>query len=68
MAVRAHGRLPVALRNLLPVNALQIILGDAVVATAAGLRHIKLENGRLRILGVEDLVGAVAVRANRGLL
>ena len=45
-------------------NSLEI----GVVALAAGRRHIELEDRRLRILGVENLVRAVAIGADRGFL
>ena len=38
------------------------------MALAAGRRHIELEDGRLGIFGVENLVSAVAIGADRSLL
>ena len=68
MAIGAHRRLPVALGDGLSVDALVEFLGDGIVTLAAGRRHIELENRRLRVPGVENLVRAVAVGADRGLL
>ncbi len=68
VAIGAHWRLPVALRDSLSVDALLEFLGDRVVALAARRRHVELEDGRLRVLGVEDLVRTVAVSADRGFL
>ena len=68
VAIGAHRRLPVAFGDGLSVDALFEFLGDRVVTLAAGRRHIELEDGRLGILGVENLVRSVAVGADRGLL
>ena len=64
MAVCADRRLPVALRNGLSVNALLELCGDLVVALAAGQRNIEFKDRRLGIFGVQDFVGAMAVRAD----
>ena len=68
MAIGAHRRLPVALGDGLSVDALLKLLRDRVVALAAGWRHIELEDRRLGILRVENLVSAVAIGADRGFL
>jgi hypothetical protein len=68
VAIGTHRSLPVALGDGLSVDALLEFLGDGVVTLAAGRRHIELEDRRLHVLGVENLVRAVAVGADRGLL
>jgi len=68
VAVRAHRRLPVCFGNGLAMNALLEFLPDLLVALAAGHRHIELKNGRLRILGVQNFVGAVTIGADRRFL
>ena len=68
MAIGTDRRLPIALGNGLTMNALHEFLRNGVVALAAGLRHVELEDRRFRVLRVENLVGAVAIGTNRGFL
>ncbi len=68
VAIGADRRLPVALGDRRAVNALLEFLRDRVVALAAGHRNVELEDRRLRILRVENLVRAVAVGADCSLL
>src|SRR5436305_5805112 len=65
VAIRARRSLPISFRQRRAVDAPLELFGDGVVALAAGLRHIELENRRLRILCVKDLVSAVAIGADR---
>src|SRR5579862_1451225 len=68
VTIGAYRRLPVALRNGLSVDALLEVLRDRVVAFPAGQRHVELEDRGLGVLRVENLVRAVAIGADRGLL
>jgi hypothetical protein len=68
VAVGAYRRLPVTLRDGSSVDALLKFFRDGVVTFSASQRHIKFENWRLRILGVENLMRAVAVSADCGFL
>lgn len=66
MAVRAHRRHSVAPRNRLSVHTLIECLFDVGVALAAGRGNIELGDRRLGVVGRNDVVRSVAVRANRG--
>ena len=66
VAVGADRCLPVRFGDGLPVNALVEFLRDLVVTLAAGQRHIELEDRRLGVFCVENLMGAMAVGADRG--
>ncbi len=68
VAVGADRGQAVAARNSLPVNALHEGLRDLGVALAAGGRNVEFINRRLLIVGGKNLVRAVAIRADRGLL
>ena len=68
VAVGAHRGQAVAARNSLPVNAGHEGLRDVGVAFAAGGRHIELVDGRMTLVGGENLVGSVAVGAHGGFL
>jgi len=67
VAIGADGRLEVAARHRLPMDALRVLLPDAVVALGAGGRDVELIDARFGIAGRPDLVAAVAVSADRGL-
>src|ERR1700730_12387290 len=67
-AIGAHRRLPIPFGDRLSGDALLEFFGDGVVTLAAGRWHIELEDRRLRIPGIENLVRAVAIGADRGLL
>ena len=58
----------IAARDRLPVNARIERVRNVRVALAAGSRHVESVNRRLRIVGRQNLVRAVAVGAHRGLL
>ena len=68
VAVRADRGQPVAARDCLPVNALHEGLVDCRMALAAGGRNIELVDRRLGVVGGKNLVRAVAIGADRGLL
>ena len=68
MTVSAHRGLLIAARNRLAVNALHEGGLNVHVALAAGGGHVELVNWRLRVVRWDDLVRAVTVRADRGLL
>ena len=65
MAIGTDWRLPICLRDRLPVNTLLKFLRNLLVAFAAGLRHIEFENRGFRVLGVENLMRAVTIGADR---
>ena len=67
VAVRADRREAVASRDGLSVNARMEGLRNSGVALAAGVRHIELRDGRFRVVGGENFVGTMAVRADGGL-
>ncbi len=48
------------------MDALLELLRHRIVALAASRGHVEFEDGRLRILRIQDFVRAVAVGANRG--
>ena len=64
MAIRADGRLVVAARYGLAVNALVEGLRDLSVAFAAGGRDVELGDRRLGVVRGADRVRAVAVGAD----
>lgn len=68
VAIGADRCLPISLGDGLSVNALLKFRRDRVVALAARQRNIELEDRRLGIFGVENLVRPVAVGADSGLL
>ena len=68
VAIGADRRLPVAARDGRAVNALHVLLLDVVMALGAGGRNVELVDRRLRIDGAQDVVLAVAVGADRGLV
>ena len=68
MAIGAGGRERIAARQRLAVNAHIESVGHIRVARAAGVRDGKLRDRRLRIVGGQNLVRAVAVGTDRGIL
>lgn len=65
VAIGANRGQPVPLGDGGSVNALLKLCGDLLVALSAGLRNIEFEDWRLGIFGVEDVVRAVTVGADR---
>jgi len=65
VAICAYRGKPVAARNRLPVDALHVDALDLAVALPAGLRHVELVDQRLGVVGGQNVVGAMAVRAHR---
>jgi len=68
VAVRADGRMPITSSQRLTVNALHKSRLHVRVALAAGCRHIKLRDRRFRVGARQDVVRAVAVCTNCGVL
>ena len=68
VAIGANRRLPISLGQGGAVDALSIFLRNRIVALTASECHVELEDRRLRILGIENLVRAMAIGANGGLV
>ena len=68
VTVGANRRLPIRFGDCLSVNALLKLLRNLIVALAAGEWNVELEDRGLLVLGVENLVRAVAVRTDCGLV
>ena len=65
VTVRADRPARITLREQLPVNAFVVGFLDANVAFPAGLRDIRVVDGRVAIHGAFDVVRAVAIVAGR---
>ena len=64
MAIGAHRRLAITVRDGLSVDAgIEGVLNVGMTLSAGG-RHIGLGDGRLGIIGGEDRMPAVAIRAD----
>src|ERR1035441_2877846 len=68
VTVRANRSLCIPARKRLPVNALHEGVVDLRVALAACRRNIELVNRRFPVVGGKNLVRAMAIGADRGLL
>jgi len=68
MTISAYGSLPVAVSNGLAVDALGEFLLDLLMALGASRRRVELEDCRLGIARAQDLMGSMAITANRSLV
>ncbi len=68
VAVGARGRHCIAPRQRLPVNAHVECVRNVRVTLAASCRHIELRDRRFGIVGRQNLVRSMAIRAHRSIL
>lgn len=68
VAVGADWCHPISLGDALSVDAPLELLGDILMALAAGRRHVELENRRLGIFRIENFMRAVTIGADRRFL